>query len=70
MQVERLEKEHVADSRRMRQMEEAALKAQSRLKASERSVTEQTSRYEARRPACACAPVAAECTRSPGVCER
>jgi hypothetical protein len=50
VQVERLEKEHVADSRRMRQMEEAALKAQSRLKASERSLTEAASRYEARRP--------------------
>jgi len=54
VQVERLEKEHVADSRRMRQMEEAALKAQSRLKASERSVTEQAARYEARHhPPCA-----------------
>mmetsp|Transcript_4550 Transcript_4550/g.8534 ORF Transcript_4550/g.8534 Transcript_4550/m.8534 type:complete len:630 (+) Transcript_4550:203-2092(+) len=45
--VERLEREHVADSRRMRQMEDAAVKAQSRLKTSERQVAEQSQRYQA-----------------------
>lgn len=47
LQVERLEKEHVSDSRSFKKMEEAGLRAQSRLKASERSVTEQANRYEA-----------------------
>lgn len=46
LQVERLEREHVADSRRMRQMEDAAVKAQSRLKTSERQVAEQSQRYQ------------------------
>ncbi|KAK3232790.1 hypothetical protein CYMTET_56875 [Cymbomonas tetramitiformis] len=45
--VERLEREHMHDARRMKQMEETVVKAQARLKVSERSTGEQESRYQA-----------------------